>query len=581
MDVEALTPSPRPRQRRESPSPDGRGTSLLPLILTVLLTALWTAIAWSDLAALRLPDPDDMLRLASIRDWLDGQAFADPVQQRLGPLGGTALHWSRLPELVPAFLIGLLSPLMGVTRAELAAVIFWPELLLFLHLLLTGALARRLGGAATAPIAMALAALAFPAIDLFLPGRIDHHGLQLVLVEAVLLALLTERALIAGLATAASIVVGVETVPALAAAMLWLLVGWVRDRRAIAGFGAGILITALVAFALLRPSIWPAARCDGFTPPVFAMLLMGGGFWLVLAGLAPRLPDRQWRGGAALLLAALVLAAGWIAAPACFGSPYGPADPLLALAWPAQVGEMGGVLRQSPGMLIAWLGLPLVGFAAAVWLARRERSAGAILLAMVIGVALLTTLLQLRGAWIAAALAAPVLAQLIGASLKRGVAWQVGAWIVSLGLLWSSVGELISPPAPSCADRQTLAGLDRLETGSFAAPMELSAYLIGATQHRSLGGPYHRNLAGNRALAELFRAAPNAAAYQASLWGVQYVALCPTGTGGLPAALRRPGGLADHLLNGATPDWLDPVPLVGSDLLVWRVEPIAAPRLRP
>jgi len=308
---------------------------------------------------------------------------------------------------------------------------------------------------------------------------------------------------------------------------------------------------------------------------------MGGGFWLVLAGLAPRLPDRQWRGGAALLLIALVLAAGWIAAPACFGSPYGPADPLLAQAWPGQVGETGGVLRQSPGTLIAWLGLPLVGCAAAVWLARRERSGPAMLLALVIGMALLTTLLQLRGAWIAAALAAPVLAQLIGATLKRGVVWQVGAWVASLGLVWSSIGELIAPPQPSCADRQTLAGLDRLETGSFAAPMELSAYLIGATQHRSLGGPYHRNLAGNRALAELFRAEPNAAAYQASLWGVQYVALCPTETGGLPDALRRPGGLADHLLNGATPDWLDPVSLVGSDLLVWRVEPIAAPRLRP
>lgn len=581
MDVGTLTPSPGSRQRREPPSPDGRGVLILPLILTVLLTALWTATAWSDLAALRLSDVDDMVRLASIRDWLDGQAFADPVQQRLGPLGGTALHWSRLPELVPAFIIRLLAPLMGATRAELAAVIFWPELLLFLHLLLTGAIARRLGGVATVPAALVIAALAYPVIELFVPGRIDHHGLQIVLVEAVLLALLADRMLLAGLGAGTSLLIGLETAPAVAVAMLWLLVGWVRERRSVAGFGAGLLIASLVAFALLRPSVWPPDRCDGFTPPLLAMLLMTGGFWLVLAGLAPRLPDRQWRTAAGLLLGALVLAAGWVAAPACFGSPYGPADPLLAQAWPEQVGEMGGVLRQRPGTLLAWLGLPLAGFAAALWLTRRERSAAAFLLAGVIGMALLSALLQLRGVWIAAALAAPALAQLIRATLKRGVAWQVGAWLGSIGLLWSMIGTLISPPTSGCSDRQTLAGLDRLDTGSFAAPMELSAYLIGATQHRSLGGPYHRNLPGNHALAEFFRASPSAAAYQASLWGVQYVALCPTETGGLPAPLRRPGGLAHHLLNGATPDWLDPVPLVGSDLLVWRVEPIAAPRLRP
>lgn len=583
MDVERRTPSPRPHARRESVSFSGSRAAILPLLLTIVLTAFWTGIAWSDLAALRLPEPDDMVRLASIRDWLDGQAFADPVQGRLGPLGGIALHWSRLPELVPAFIIRLLSPLMGVTRAEIAAVIFWPELLLFAHLLLVAAIARRLGGAATVAAALAVAALAYPAVDLFLPGRIDHHGLQLVLVEAVLLALLVEQGMLAGALTGVSLVIGVETAPVLAAAMLWLAGRWVWERRAVAGFGTGLLLAAIAAFALLRPMLWPAGRCDSFTPPLFAMLLMTGGGWLVLAGLAPRLPDRGWRAGAALLTAALVLAAGWLTAPACFGSPYGATDALVARAWPAQPGELGGLLMQTPGRLIAWLGLALAGFGAALWLVRRQPGWPAALLALTIGTALLTTLLQLRGVWFASGLAAPVLAQLIHATAKRGAAWQVGAWLASIGLLWQTVGELaLGPPAEAaCTDRRTLAALDRLDTGAFAAPLDLSAYLIGATQHRSLGGPYHRNLAGNRALVDMFRAAPGVAAYQASLWSVQYVALCPGETGGLPPALRGPGSLGDHLLSGATPAWLDEVPLVGSDLRVWRVQPVAGPPLRP
>ncbi len=576
------TRSPSPSHSLPEPGPPstsgGEGQIFLALLLTVALTALWTALAWTDLAALRLPEPNDMVRLAQMRDWLDGQAFGDLVQARLGPPGGTALHWSRLPDLVPTLIISLLSPLMGVTRAEIAAVIFWPELLFFLHLLLIGGIARRLGGAAA--VAMAIAALAFPAIALFMPGRIDHHALQLVLIEALLLGLVSGRLLLAGVAAGTSLAVGAEGGPVIAAAMVWLAVEWVRNRRAVASFGAGLLIATLIAFALLRPQVWPAALCDSLTPPMFASMLMAAGSWLVLAGLAPRLPDLRWRAGAAVLLASLVLAAGWLVAPSCFGSPYGPVDGLTERVWPEQVGEYGGLLRQGPGTLVAWLGVPLAGLAAALWLSWRQRSAAVLLLSAVVAVALLASFMQLRALWFAAALAAPLLALAI--SRIGGAAWRGLAWFASIGLVWQAVGQLASPrPVESCTDRHTLLALDRLDTGAFAAPMNLSGYLIGATQHRSLGGPYHRNRAGNRAMAELFLSSPEAARYQASLWAVDYVALCPTADGGLPPALLRPSGLAAHLLNGAVPDWLDPVPLVGSDVLVWRVRPIAAPGLRP
>lgn len=583
------TPSPRSRSWRESPSPLGRGgSSLLPLalLLTVLLTAWWTWLAWRDLAALRLPEPDDMVRLAQIRDWLDGQAFGDLVQARLGPPGGTALHWSRLPDLVPALIIWLLSPIMGVTRAEIAAVIFWPELLFFLHLLLVGGLARRLGGMASVPAALAIAALAFPAIGLFVPGRIDHHGLQIVLVEAALLALVSERLLLAGAAIGTSLLVGLEALPIVAAAMIWLGGSWAVSPRPLAGFGAGLLAIALAGFVMLRPDVWPADRCDGFAPPLFAMLLTAGGAWLVLAGLAPRLPDVRWRGSAAVTLGALVLASGWVAAPSCF-SAYGPSDPLLAGVWPNQVGEYGGLLAQSAGTALAWTGLTIVAFAASCALAARAPGGRSmwLLLAVAIAVTLLASFVQLRFAWFGAALAAPVLAALVHAARRRGTAWHLRAWLLSIGLIWQTLGTLGlrdgETSEATCTDRGALAGLERLDTGTFAAPMELGGYLIGATQHRSLGGPYHRNWAGNRALAQLFLSSPDEARYHASLWAVDYIALCPTADGGLPPELRRPSGLAAHLLNGATPAWLDPVPLIGSDMLVWRVRPVAGPPIRP
>ncbi len=403
-----------------------------------------------------------MLRLAQLRDWLDGQVFGDLVQQRLGPPGGTELTASRLGDLVPAALIRLLAPVIGVTRAEIVGVVFWPELLLLIHLLLVGALARRLGTATSGYAAIAIAALAFPAIALFGPGRIDHYGLLIVLTEAVLLALITRR-------------------------YVW----------------AGLAAVALIAVT------WPG---------------------------------------------------GW------------------------SVGE-AGLLAQPLGRALAWAGLPSIALVTAIMVAARRRTMPMIAFALAIGASMGASFVDLRSLWLGAALAAPVLAQLVVAATRRGAAWQIGAWIVSAGLVWQAVGELlVSRPAPAvadCTDRETLTALRRLDTGAFAAPAELSAYIVGATLHRSLAGPAAANARGNAATAELFRTTPEEARYQASLWSVDYVALCPARDGGLPPALLPPSGLAAHLIAGAPPAWLDPVPLVGSELLVWRVQPVAAPGMRP
>ncbi|MBA2918097.1 hypothetical protein GON01_03830 [Sphingomonas sp. MAH-20] len=562
-------------------------TLSLALVLTVLMTAWWAALGRADLAALRLPEPDDMMRLAQIRDWIDGQAFGDLTQARLGPPGGTAMHWSRLPDLVPALVIRLLSPLMGSARAEIAAVIFWPELLFFFHLLLSGALAKRHGAEGAALPAIALAALAFPAVALFMPGRIDHHGLQLVLVEAMALALLDRRTFLAGAVAGASLLIGVETAPVIVAAMLWLAAMWAGERRPVGGFGLGLVTAAITGLALLRPDVWPADRCDGFTRPLFAAMLIAGAGWLLLAASGKHPQERRWRLGAAAAVAVLAAAALWLVAPACIGHPYSATDPLIARIWPDHAGEYGGLLRQPIGRAVAFLGLPLIALAAAIlFVARdRDRRTNWLLLAAMIAVAVATMLVQLRGAWFAAALAAPVLGQWVDRAGRHGLALLTAVWLLSAGLVWQTLGTVLDarpdPAAAGCTSRETLAGLERLDVGTFAAPMELSAYLLGGTGHRSLGGPYHRDVDGNRALAEFFLSTPDEARYQASLWTIDYVALCPTPTGGLPPALLRQGGLAAHLLNGAVPEWLEPVSLIGSDLLVWRVRGIAAPGARP
>lgn len=556
----------------------------LALVLTVLLTAGWAAIGWAQLSQLALPDSDDMARLAQIRDWLAGQGFADLTQYRLGGPGGVAMHWSRLPDLVPAGLIALLTPLLGATRAELVAVVFWPEALLLAHLLLAGAIARRLNGAQS--IAMLLAALAFPAVALFLPGRIDHHGLQIVLVEAQLLLLLDRRLLPAGASGAASLLVGLETAPVLLALMAALALDWVRAPRPIAGFGLGWLMVTLAGVLLLRPRGWAEGACDSFTPGLFALMLIGGGAWLLLAGLAPRLPDGRWRLGAGFAIALLALACGITAAPLCFASPYGATDPLLRQIWPGAVGEMGGAFAQHPGTVLAWLGLAVAGLLAGIADWRRSPERPWLYPVAAIGVSVLAAFVQIRAGSFGAAVAAPVLAGFVARAQSQGARVALPAWLAATGLFWQALGmggpgagrplaSAASARGAGCTDARTLEQLDRLAPGTLAAPIEMGAYALGLTGHKVLAAPYHRNNRGNRAMYDLFLLPVAEARYQATLWTVDYVALCPESFGEVPPALIRPNSLLAALRRGETPEWLEPVLLVGSRANAWRVLPLA------
>jgi hypothetical protein len=71
-----------------SMSRDAWRAPLAALLLAVVLSLAWTLRGWHDLAVLRLPDTDDMVRLQQIRDWIGGQAFGDLAQHRLGALAG-------------------------------------------------------------------------------------------------------------------------------------------------------------------------------------------------------------------------------------------------------------------------------------------------------------------------------------------------------------------------------------------------------------------------------------------------------------------------------------------------------------
>lgn len=540
------------------------------LLLAGLLTLAWTVQGWATLSALRLPDTDDVVRLQQIRDWLGGQAFGDLAQHRLGLPPGLEMHWSRLPDLVPGALIALFSPLLGAHAAELVAIIAWPMLLFAAALALVARIARILG--AQGPLAAVLVALAYPATTLFMPGRIDHHGLQMVLLLVVVRAAVGGGSLAAGaaagIATAASLVIGVETGPLLAIGCGAIVVRWIfgahEGQARLAGYAAALVLSLAAASALLRTSGWNWPGCDGFTGQLWRVAQFGALVPMALAvfGFASR--ETGARSIAALIGTVAAIAGALAIAPGCL-RPYGEVDPLLAQLWLANVAEAQPLLGAPASQAIGYAGLMLAGIGAGIWAWRCTRDGRWLMLLALQLTALALTAVQLRGAYAGALLAAPALAALIAGARTKGLVALLPAWLASAGLLYPIAGNMLAPltaigqASPDCTRPAAFARLAALPPGTLMASIDTGAWAVSATPHRVVAAPYHRNGAGNTAMYRFFLGSIENARPIAREWGVDYVALCPGDFDELGARTGNAARLSGALRSGTPPAWLRPI----------------------
>jgi hypothetical protein len=565
------------------------GDALVAMLLAGLLAAAWAFRDWHQLSALRLPDTDDVMRLQQIRDWLGGQAFNDLSQHRVGEAPGLAMHWSRLPDLVPAAIIALLTPLLGTHMAEIAAVIAWPTMLFAAALFLVARIARSIGGSSVARTAAVVAAIAFPATTIFLPGRIDHHGLQIVLLLLVTRTLTSPptlgHGLTAGMAAAASLVIGMETAPLLAAAGLAMAGEWLFARHAaddrMMGFGISLGTGLLGASILFKTHQWGYPACDGFTAIAWRGAVIAAFAPMLLALAARDFTKPAMRGMLAVLVAGVIGAGVVAVAPQCL-NPYGMVDPMLARLWLGKVGEAQPLFAAAPGVAIGYAGVMIAGIAATIWRLQVTRDFRWIALLTLQVAALLLTCVQLRGAYAGAILAAPALAAVIAAARQRGTAWMAGAWLVSAGMLYPLAADALTAREPahggdaasgSCTSPEALAALARFSSGRLLAPLDLGAYAIGTTRLTVVGAPYHRNNAGNAAVYRFFLGKPEAAAALARHWKVTYVALCDDSFGELGNGARAPAQMVTQMRAGHPPAWLRQVPGTPPGLALYRVEP--------
>ncbi len=135
-------------------------------------------------------DNDDAMRLVEVRDFAAGQSWFDMTQYRLGPEGGTDMHWSRLVDLPIASMITLFSPFAAPETAERIALTLWPLILVLPLLYGIGRASLHLGGRPAMVAGLVLGTIIIVCGLKFRPGAIDHHNVQMSLIALTIAGLL-------------------------------------------------------------------------------------------------------------------------------------------------------------------------------------------------------------------------------------------------------------------------------------------------------------------------------------------------------------------------------------------------------
>ena len=482
---------------------------------------------WETIHHLRVPDTDDAMRLVEVRDLLAGQGWYDNVQYRFLPPGGVPSHWSRLVDAPIASLILALTPLTGPALAESLTAALWPMLLFGLYGWLLYRGVRHSFGSGAALLAVIAATQTFGVTIQFQAGRVDHHNLQILSILGLSFCMIRgglRPGLIGGILAAGSLAIGLEGLPFVALAAVFLTGEWcLRGRSALpslAGFGLGLGLAAPALFALqTAPSQWGGTHCDALSPPWLWLTL--GGLGLVAAAAAAG--ERLATVSARLVLAGMagtILLAGFAAAfPSCLDGPFPDMPALVRIHWLLTVNEMAPLAKfVARGQWEALVFYPVVFLAAltATGMAWRgpDRRAWSVV-ALFLWPGLILGIAQFRGLYIVSGFVPLVAGVILDRALARKALpagerrWPAAllgaAMISSLWMIPALLAEILAPglrTAPdaaettACLDDAAVRPLARLPEGTVLAPIFMGPSILLRTPHSIVAAPYHRAIPG-------------------------------------------------------------------------------------
>ena len=561
-----------------------------------LIAYFLTVPVVSQATQLLLNDPDNYQRLVEVRDWLGGQSWWDTRQYRVNPPQGLQMHWSRLADVPLASLILFFSLFTEYATAEMLAVVSLPPLLLLLTLVLFSQAARNVGGV-PAERFVQLFILATPfVLAQFIPGRLDHHGLQLLLLAGVLAAATApptfRNGMLVSLATSLSLLVGLETAPLLLVVIAWVALEWLvkgETRNAhLRGVLAGLLLFLPALYALsVNPEAWDRLTHDEIGIGHVAAIFAGAStFAITLHVNFGSVRSRFISAALAASAAAFVV----LLFPGMLATPYAAVDPNLAALWIEMIAETESALDiadEEPARLLNFHFFPALALLAGTLVYFRKGRPANMLPVLLAGLSgFFLCLWQVRATG-AAALVALLLSAISLAHLKERrdrpfVRALFYGGLVGLNGLFGPVlyhslfpaeqqGVAVTDDTRSSARcEHFLRGdaFNNVPAGLVLNGIDSGAIILARTHHSVLAAGNHRALEGNAAAYRTFLTPSSDARLEIARQDVDYLLTCRDSEL-LRLAKHAPDSLAADLYHGSVPDWLDPLPHGGGDKVLF------------
>lgn len=551
-------------------------------------------------------DSDDAMRVSQVRDFIAGQGWYDLHAWRLDPPNGSFMHWSRVVDAPLALLMRFCAMIVPGEAGERLARILFP-LLLQLGLLATMAwIGRLLAGSRGVAPAVALTVLSGFMFGQFVPGRVDHHAPQILLLMlmlgAMLAALDPARARIAVLSAvcaALSLSISVENLPFILPmlampAAIWIAAGSVAAPL-LSWFAVGLLVATPACFALFNaPARWFEPVCDAFSPTHVLAALGAAAACAILAAASRFCPTITKRLALAGAVGAVIGLPLILLLSRCLLDPFAGLDPMARDIWLNNVGEARPALRhfalypRSLQTIVIPTIIGLTGFGLAIW---RESGLIRARYALALSFALLgcaAALFMIRAAtslapvallgcvWIAAGISRFLSASGLGQA--GTLAATVFATLPMSSIGWAMAPSFIaeprdvSPDVLSCLSATDYRPLAQLPPALVIAPIDLGAHILAHTSHSVVSAPYHRNNAGNRRVIDILSATPDDARNLVRHTGAKYLVSCAGAKELNVIAAREPASLAARLLRAEPPDWLRQAGQPDARLVVYRLD---------
>ena len=579
----------------ENTSLRSRLSSLLP-IGTFLLIAIGL-LAGDAVNGSTVQDIDDIARRLQIADLLRDGEWHDLTWPFLAMPEPYVSPWSRLVDLPYVLVTWLFQPALGQDAAFEIARFVVPLLWLIAYAWLAVRLIREiLGEQPSLPqIGAAAVATLFAVIE-FMPNRVDHHNVQIVLLLALCLGIVSKHrfaGILVGVASVLSIAVGLECAPYIALALAGVAIhaalapnSTMVARLSLTGWS--LLAFTLPAGLLLTGGAIFQTQCDALSAPWASALIAAG----VIAAGAPIIWKRLGlhsptaRLGVLVAGALVVLGVLWTAFPECHAGPYTMINETAHTYWISNViqekGPAGAFARGEN--LLVLIFMVLLALTLGAWMNPKTYRSPVLILLLIATLGTLLTAWQMRNFKFPAALLPLFLPLFIERVRENGGARRAIAVLLPPALLLASFALLIKPTGraltlidymegDACRDAD-LSSLETLPASRIMAPLGLSLTLAEyisdtGSPHKIAAMPFHRASPGIERVFQTF-ALTNPELRKQALAPYSYVAICT-----LPETSADPSAALLYATLSSSKGWpglVEVSPITGSRLRLLEID---------